>query len=113
MQVFKHIDARSAMDVGKGEAHVFKIGIFVDNESFRNGGNVEFFPIAFAIYFGSEVFVIGCAQNGIVYEHACLKASVATVVFFGLNNKFFVASFAAVEAEGSHGYKLLESSAPS
>ena len=101
------------MDVGKGEAHVFNICVFVDNESFRNGGNVEFFPIAFAIYFGSEVFVIGCAQNGIVYEHACLKASVATVVFFGLNNKFFVASFAAVEAEGSHGYKLLESSAPS
>jgi hypothetical protein len=92
---------------------VFHLGIFIDNEAAGNGGKVEFFPVAFVIYLWSEVFVIGCAQNGIVYEHACLKASVATVVFFGLNNKFFVASFAAVEAEGSHGYKLLESSAPS
>jgi hypothetical protein len=85
---------------------VFYVGIFVDNEAISNGRNVEFFPIAFAIYFGSEVFVIGCAQNRIVNEQSSLQASVAAVVFFKMNNAFFVAGFATVVATFWHRLKV-------
>ncbi len=106
VKVFEHEHAGSAVYVCKGEAHVFHLGIFVDNEAVGNGRKVEFFPVAFVIYLRSEVFFIGSAENGVVYEQSSLQASVAAVVFFKMNNSFFVAGFATVIATFWHRLEI-------
>ena len=85
---------------------MFHLGIFVDNEAVANGRKVEFFPIAFVIYLRSEVFVIGSAENRVVYEQTSLQATVAAVVFFKMNKAFFVAGFATVVATFWHSLEV-------